>query len=96
MSTKQRKKKKVAAAKSKLPPEFSSFLSEPGRREGLMTPKLKGGYGSFERGHDNRYDSVAPVPLPRLPRPSHCARFYERSRDGFLVLARPFNEGSTG
>lgn len=60
-----------------------------------MTPKLKGGHGSFERGHDNRYDSVAPVPLPRLPRRT-IARFYERSRDSFLALARPFNEGSIG
>lgn len=44
-----------------------------GKREGLMMPKLKGGHGLFETNHDNRYDRVAPVPLPRLLQLSHCA-----------------------
>lgn len=64
-----------------------------GKREGLMMPKLKGGHGLFETNHDNRYDRVAPVPLPRLLQLNHCA-LLRVFHDHFLTFVPFFTEQS--
>lgn len=56
-----------------------------------MMSKLKGGHGLFETNHDNRYDRVAPVPLPRLLQLKHCA-LLRVFHDHFLTLVRSFAE----